>query len=134
MFFFCYCIPIGYFILIYFLFLDSEKTTNKYGPSPKYIPSDFSGLDNNFNQPINPDTINLYPQQNDSSITVNPDPQGPSISQSVSIYPQTPTPQPVYDYPQQNSTQFYMKPSENPNSQESDYPGAAPLPQGKPYP
>ena len=68
------------------------------------------------------------------SMPVNPYPQQPSMSQPISIYPQTPIAQPVYDYPQPNSTQFYMKPSETPNSQESDYPGAAPLPQGNPYP
>ena len=133
-FIFFYCIPFGFFVLFYYLFLDSENKTNEYGPSPKYIPADFSGLDNNFNQPINPATINPYPQQNYFSMPVNPYPQQPSMSQPISIYPQTPIAQPVYDYPQPNSTQFYMKPSETPNSQESDYPGAAPLPQGNPYP
>ena len=52
-FIFIFCIPFGFVPLIYFLFLDSEKETNKYGPSPKYIHKDFSGLESNFSTPIN---------------------------------------------------------------------------------
>ena len=52
-FIFFYLIPFGVFVLIYFLFLDSEKEPNKYGPSPKYIHKDFLCPESDCSQPNN---------------------------------------------------------------------------------
>ena len=58
---FFYCIPLlGFIVLFYYLFLDSEKETNKYGPSPKYIHKDFLGLENDSSQPTPSDEEYYY--------------------------------------------------------------------------
>ena len=57
---FILCIPLGFIPILYFLFLDSEKETNKYGPSPKYIHKDFLGLENDSCQPTPSDEQYYY--------------------------------------------------------------------------
>jgi predicted PurR-regulated permease PerM len=82
---------VGLLILLYFMTIDSEPSTNKYGPSPKYEV-------NNNNQTEN------FIAQNDSIYPPNPIPNN--------TYPQEPYANPVQQDPNQNL--IYQQPYQNP--------------------
>ena len=82
---------VGLLILLYFMTIDSEPSTNKYGPSPKYEV-------NNNNQTEN------FIAQNDPIYPPNPIPNN--------TYPQDPYANPVQQDPNQNL--IYQQPYQNP--------------------
>ena len=82
---------VGLLILLYFMTIDSEPSTNKYGPSPKYEV-------NNNNQTEN------FIAQNDPIYPPNPIPNN--------TYPQEPYANPVQQDPNQNL--IYQQPYQNP--------------------
>jgi uncharacterized membrane protein YhaH (DUF805 family) len=91
-------IPIlGFFILLYFMCIDSEVVPNEYGPSPKYNSSVQTNSQNliDQNNPVyqnNPTPLNAYPQQ-----------QTPTYQQPYqNPVPQQPYQNPVPQQPYQN--------------------------------
>lgn len=128
-------IPIaGFFILLYFLCLDSEEGQNEYGPSVKYI----SPQGNNYNPPANvvaipvatpnviytpPPVVTVYPQPNPMAPPTvpyaQPNPMAPPTAypQPNPMAPQVPTypPNPMVPpqaYPQQPPVDPYYNSSD----------------------
>jgi len=105
---------IGDILLLVLFCIDSESTTNEYGPSPKYVmPSGNLLPGNNYNPPIVP-----YPQTD------------PVVVVPVTVNPQ---PQPI-PYPQQNPVPIQQPPYIPQNTPYSQATSNQQPPQGAPYP
>ena len=111
-------IPIvGFFILLYFMALDSEPSTNEYGFSPKYAVYNNNQTENFIAQngpiyPPNPTPNNAYPQ----APYINPVQQDPNQNLIYQQPYQNPTPQPYQNPLLQDPNQnlIYQQPYQNP--------------------
>ena len=129
----CFIPLVGPFILLFLCCNDSQKNTNEYGPSPKYIsPQD---------DPLNPNNgaygvlVNPYPQPMPPQVP--PYPQPNQMPPQVNPYPQ-PMPPQVSPYPQPNQMDPQVSPYPQPNQmtpQVNPYPQVDQMqPQVNPYP
>ena len=125
---------IGKTYILALLCVDSQKKTNKYGPSPKYIWNSNNVTPNNNYIPPNA-LFNQFLQPNSMAIPVNSNytiQQKNNISDQNIPFPQ-PVPFPNQDnlYPQQNPipNEGIPYPQQNPNQKE-----AIPYPQQNPNP
>ena len=109
---------VGDVFLLYFFCIDSERTTNDYGPSPKYVSSSINlKPENNYNPPVA-----LYPQSDPvvAPVTVNPTPyqQPPYTPQNTPYSQETPNQQPA---PYQSMNDTYSKPTPMQPPSETNY-------------
>ena len=93
----CFIPLLGFLILLFLCCNDSQKNTNEYGPSPKYISPQNDPLNINnsaYGVPVNPypqpmpPQVNPYPQPNQMDPQVNPYPQPNQMDPQVNPYPQ----------------------------------------------
>ena len=82
----CFIFIIGEIILIIFISADSEQTTNKYGPSPKYIGDSQNLIQGNNYIPPN-GFLNQFPQPNNMTIPINSNNNNNYIANYNSNYP-----------------------------------------------
>ena len=116
----------GSIIIFILCCIDSQRETNEYGPSPKYV---MPPQDNNYNPPIPGVPVNPYPQPNNVvAIPISPYQQPNPIPPEVMPLPQPNSiPPEVMNNPQSN----YINPQNTPYSQVNPIP---PPPEGVPYP